>query len=214
MPGRSFRKKYYKKKTYKKRSTKWIASKKFVKKEIRKDIETKYFDFVLSSQPIDTTHSFYALSNVPQGVLDTNRIGDQITVRGLSMAYGVNAAEINRMRVTIIQWKPTSVLTIPAAGFIFQNIAPIVSIQSPFINDYHTNFTVLYDKVHTMVLDDSNSIRQIKKKLNIKYVKRKLQYVAGGTEHSGRLYLILVSDSGAVPHPGITFYSRLRYDDA
>ena len=113
----------------------------------------------------------------------------------------------NIVRVLILQAKGLFVpLGIPN---IFQNAG--LGTLSALNKAFNDRFMVLYDKVHTLSAQ-GNPNHAFKL-----YVKPKsiVTFSDGlGTTESGALYMILVSDSGAIVHPTVSAYWRNYYKDA
>lgn len=208
---KTYRRKNYRKTYRKKNNT--LATKKYVKKQISKDIETKYFDIQRPSDDIDYSGRIDRLTGVSQGTTDSTRIGDKLTMRSLRISYEATVADsTNMVRFIIVQWFPNSTLLAPTSSYVLSTIGSALAPQSPYIHDYKNQFNVLYDKVHILSTDYPRIVRKFW--LKMKWAKKVINFSAGTSEGSNHLYMIRISDSSAVTHPTSNILTRLNYDDA
>lgn len=215
MPSKSVKKV---RKYSKTRRTKQLATKTYVKKMINKDIETKYHDLSLAAQPYSISlgaTQIIELSIPAQGTTDLTRIGDKITIRGLDIRMHLTSSDTyNIIRCIIFQWYPnTSITSAPVGSQILNDVTTYPYI-SPYVHDYTNQYGVLYDKMFTLSSLADTITRVVKIKPRLKYCKKTINFSAAGTNGSNKLYMLLVSDSGAVTHPTANIHSRLFYDDA
>lgn len=137
--------------------------------------EKKYFDsaFILTPQTafnngVPLEGSLCALTEVPQGVADTQRIGDKTTGTSIEINYitfpiipgtpGVGAAYkpnlIWILRCIIFIWKDDTTPTTDDITDISTIISAGISVPiTPLDHDRKVKRKILYDKIHTMVLD-------------------------------------------------------------
>lgn len=219
MPRRFFRRKFYKRRTnFRRRYGSKLATRSYVKKQIKKEIETKYIDYNYNNSPIAGAGILLNLSAfISQGTSDNERIGDKINLRGIHfrMSFWDNSnTQGSLVRMTIFQWKPNTASYVPSTGAIFAyNTSPQI-IWSPFNHDLSQQYTILYDKLFYM--QDATNIewRNVwKKKVNIKYAKKLIQFVGAGTNGTNHIYLSLQTNS---PTNNPVAYGSIRqyYDDA
>lgn len=215
MPAR--KKRYGRKKRYTRRFKRGgLATKSFVRKQIHKDDETKYFETSTVAQAIDFNGVTTDLTNIPQGQTDGTRIGDKIRLRGIRLQFILNIADTTQnVRIMIVQYKGNTQI---AATSISQVLVPTTlgTVNAPIANrvwDMTNQFSILYDKLYTLT-NVSTPIIHVRKKVGIKYAKREINFYQALTTGSNKIYLMMVSDSGAAPHPTIQYQMRVMYDDA
>lgn len=186
-----------------------------VREELKEDVEVKYLLTNHQSLSIDTTGELYSLTNVSQGTGDSNRIGDEIKISALELRINALYGDTtNYLRIIVFQWLANDDISAPIVGDVLYD----ASSSIPYVLSYYNNdtlgsdYSVLYDKVHSL-----NNTYKTNFSQNIfipmKYAKKKVQYVAGTTNGSHKLYILLCSDSGAIPHVTVNMVARLTYVD-
>lgn len=195
-------------------SSRSLATKSFVRKEIHKDDETKYFEFATTGQTVGYTGVTVDCMAIPQGVGDLNRVGDKIRLRGIKFNFIISNTINSNLRVMLVQCKQNTQLVTPAVN---QLLVPTTlgTINAPIaqrLHDYQNLFNVIYDKVYTVCPVTNPMIHQ-RKTINIKYARKEVSFYSGGTTGSNKIYLMLVSDQVAT-FPTIQYQLRFYYDDA
>lgn len=205
--------KYTKKSTKKQEPT--MAIKKYVNNAIYKNMEFKYSACVITSifSSIPTTWVESDLTSVNQGDTGVTRDGSQIQVHAVQIdAVLSNGDNRNTIRVILALWDHTSdsPLADNAAGIdsiiIKQNINGYTDGMIRKYVDQYITFTEPYD--------GGDDIKRFK------YYKRfkkplLIRFSTGGTTNSKRLILSMISDSGAVPNPGvINGHAHILFTDA
>lgn len=181
-----------------------------VSKYMNKFVEKKFFD-VNNTGSVTNVSAINKLSAVTQGQTDLQRIGDKLTLKNLQYRLEMACADVyNRLRVTIIRWNRDDNTDVVTSARVYQALG--LSLHSPFNFDSlrKGDFTILYDKVHNMVLNQDSTIKNLVKRIN---VKSSISFNGGGTTGEGHIYSILTSDSGGVAHPSINEYSRITFTD-
>lgn len=189
--------------------------KNYVKKQIHKMSETKYIDQLYSAL-VDSTGILADMFQPTQGTGDSQRIGDKVTIRGSRISIKLTCGDAtNFVRIILFQWYPSTNLSVPTVGTIlFDTTTADRAITTPYVHDYENQFHVFYDKVFTMSsVGDSYVISRVFKP-NYKYVKKTCEFVGAGINASNKLYMLAISDSGAVVHPSVFAYWRHYYDDS
>lgn len=194
----------------------------YVNKKIHSSAETKYHDTLVNGDVDSVGTLFQQLTTITQNITDVTRIGDKITLRGLEMRGYVRidttalGDAYNIIRVIIFQWHPTAVsIGAPSAAVILNYIGGTLAQipVSPYTHDYQDQFTILYDKF--MDVSGSDNVRCLRtKKINLKYAKKTLGFIAASSNASNHIYCLLVSDSSATPHPVATLQFRVYFDDS
>lgn len=198
---------------------------KYVKKQISKESETKYFDQGMSSfgtnGTIDYNGQCFDLTWPAQNTTDITRIGDKITLRGLklriSFEFPTGYAYVSGIiRIIIFQWHTDNILVAPIPSYILNVVGTQNSVLSPYAHDRQSLRTVLYDKTIKMTYS-SDKVAVIVKKINIKWAKKTIKFVGAAVTGADHIYMLLASDTlDATTAQNVTAYgySRLWYDDA
>lgn len=189
--------------------------------------EHKYFDYGIGYSVVDYNGTVYHLSDVPQGDTDSTRDGDTIAPSYLSIRGQVHGADSsNAMRIVVFRYKqdsgPNSNDEEPVPSVILQSTvtATANAPYAPFHHDYRVGnkvFDVLADRLITVCGDVSNAAyaKEFKIMLPLTKAKKPIQFT-NNTYYYGvnKIYLLVISDSGTVSHPAITFQSRLTFTDS
>lgn len=189
-----------------------------VKRVTSKEAEKKYHEVEVYDGGVSSGATISDLSAIVRGTGFNQRTGIRATPTFLVFKYQVTISDVtNRIRVILFQWKPTSD---PAVGQILKTPDQGIGLYGG-LEMYDTfqreNRVILYDQSH--LLDSSTPTEMVSVSLNLKKMKRRQQRdIIWGegdatTTHSGGIYLYVVSDSGAVAHPTISYVSRLYYID-
>ena len=147
---------------------------------------------------------------IGQGVSDDTRIGDQLTAKGVRLALTFQCTDtFNDFRILMvtarkqgIRYQPSSV-----ASFVQNLLSGAVSAGTQWVAAVDTErFKVYYDKILHLkrsAIDGSSSTTIPESQSVIKTVKlnKKIKFDEEG-QITNDLYLIMLSDSGAVSHPG------------
>lgn len=213
MPSR--RRVFKKRRMFKRRGAR-LATKKFVKQQIHKQIETKYFSVPFATGQVTVTGTFGSLHNIPQGTTDVTRVGDKLNLRSIYLSYDAIAGiQSCNLRVLVVQWKPIDSFY-PITGpsdFFYNTNASAVTI-SPYVHDYQTSYTVIYDRTHKLIINtESDSVIVKNKRLKIKWAKKQLNYLSATTDGAYKFYIMFVSNT-TTDNPSVTWSARTYYDDA
>lgn len=180
--------------------------------------ENKYKDLTVGYTVVDYNGLIWDLTPILQGTSDTQRIGDsymptRIEVRG--QVHGADAT--NDIRIVLFRWNQDSNATgDPVPSNVLQSTftGTANATQAPFYHDKTPNFWVIHDERIALAGDVSNSKYvqnfEINRKLQTKPVAVTDSATGAGTF---KLYLMVISDSGAVNHPAVTFGSRVFFRD-
>lgn len=200
------------KKTTRRRVTKPVKT--FVKKEINKRIETKYAERLVNiggSSFNDFGSVSEIMPSIPQGITDSNRVGDKITLTSLS--FRISLASVNPhsyCRIIVFQWKDS---TIPVSNDI---LFPTLEWNGYYSKDKRERFNVLMDKTYTLVSGDYRPVLTFYKKVPLKYCRKTLQYISGAANYPGynSIYILAISDIANSPYPSAEMRVRCYYKDA
>lgn len=213
--ARSFKRLRRKKHTKQEKKIYSIAKKAAVK-VVKAIPEKHYFDTVINST-IDSTGSIFDLSAIPQGDTDSSREGDRVRISSIQWrGQAYNADTSNVMRFIFFQWLEDDGIDTPQTSEILQAvvIGQPYGVYGPYAKDYAGyKFAVIHDQtLCTSQNGDANNIFTF----NMPYAKRKklspnIQFVAGTTSGTNKLYLMVISDSGAITHPSAIGVFRIRF---
>lgn len=182
-----------------------------VKRAIHVDEEEKYA-IVQGSYTVNTTAGIYNLANTAQGSSGGTHIGDECRLKSVWFRWAMGVADVsNVMRVILFVWHPNMGFATPAATSILKTVTPPNQITSCYQEDGEDQYTILYDRVQPLVTvgDNYNPVGLFTRKLNLKQ-----DYTTGSSNCSNNIFLLLISDSGAVSDPYIYFTSRVAFTDA
>jgi len=189
---------------------------------VREPMELKYNeDLRTDSFPSTTAGGIFQLSIIPQGDTVTQRSGDQLMLKSLTIQGDVSVADgTNKVRFIVFQWRPITTPTIAdilSAGVV----AGTVDVYSLYNFEKRSQYKILYDKRWVLMGNATSnypitpaSIINFKTVITKKLLK-KLQYVSNSNSvgHNQVWYLTL-SDSAASYNPEISFVPRFEYYDA
>jgi hypothetical protein len=181
-----------------------------IKAEFAKNEEVKAFVVSANATTIDYSGSVTSLSDVAQGDTDSDRDGDSLTVKALEFRYNVVCADSNNaMRCIGFMWRPN--ISTPTPSNVLYALPGTISAPfTPFSIDYKEQFVVLWDNLHQLSSASATSACAVE----LHKFNHKIQYIAGSTVGSFKLFVLFVSDSAAASHPTTTWQSRLLYYDA
>lgn len=189
------------------------VTKKQVEDMIRGEQEVKFLD-VVNATTVSYSGSVIALTNVPQGTTNITRIGNEVTPRKLKIRLTASCADAyNVVRVLVFRWNQRFSIDPPDPADILELVASTNAVNSALTHDERSAFKILYDRTVVMVLSTSNNTAQIE--IDLKLKQKPISYF--GTSSSDQLngyYIMWISDSSAVTHPGMNYYSRFEYTDS
>lgn len=177
-------------------------------------MESKYWDTATSAS-IDFSGTVYDLSAVTQGVADTNRIGDQLFPKSLELRMSMVAGDsTNLIRMLIIRYKMDTSITggPPPTANVLQYTSATHTPLSPVHHDLRKTFDIIHDELFCLVQNASNGQMIVNRVFNLGRVP--INFVAGATTGANKIFMVLYSDSGAAPNPGVLFDTRLNFVDA
>lgn len=181
----------------------------------RGDPQVKFVDvqYNVSVSNIGTILS--GICNIPQGITVNQRTGDTVFWKSLYINYSVNTQNVdvfNLLRVIVFQWRPNTLLNVPVVTDILQ----ITSVYSMYDWQFSNQFTVLYDKVHfmsgTAAAPDAAGNQGYFGQIKLKGPARAdfAQGIAGG---SNQYFILVISDSVAIPFPVFVAVTRITYSE-
>ncbi len=195
----------------KRRKTKNLKStiRKTVRNELGKTEEIHRLDTTIDESAISTTATITAITAVAAGDDRTHRNGIEAVGKTLTCRYLLTSADTtNIVRILVVRWWDS---VTPTLANILENTTTIsFALISPYQAEPTHRYKVLYDKVHRMsnALDTHQALGRFSIKLNNS--RFKWTSTASTTERDP-IYLMAISDSGAVTHPTLSAIIRFRF---
>lgn len=199
------------------------------RRQINKASELKFTVFG-SAVTTGTSWVFSSLTDVPQGVLDSNRVGDGLTPVSLRLKYqwdtnALKAVPTEFFRVIVFQWFPNSVNLAPSGALMFLDDpqATAINWRSNYSVDYlakgSAQFRVLYDKLHTLVGYGNNLTWNpsmsglVSTNINLASARKNIQFTAASTTSgAGKIYVGTIG-SAAANSVVVTYNSIFMFKD-
>lgn len=185
---------------------------------LRKAEEVKEFDTNVTSTASDysATLSHFALFDVVQGSASNQRIGDNARIRSIAVRgrldYGTSP---NSLRVICYQWNDMSTGSSPVPSDLLTQISTTNAPFSTFKQAIAGRITVIWDRTFMLSTNDKPAVNFAFLFTGSKFFKRDVHWTPGSsTLKKNGIYLLFVSDDGAVPYPTVQFQARIRYSDA
>jgi len=162
---------------------------------------------------IDTTGRIDAIFIPVVGTLSDQRTGDVTQITAGFLRFGITVSDTtNVVRIMLVQSFGSDV---PTTGTVLQN-GPSGSpdVFSFYQNYTQTKFSILYDSVFGQYVNASTGqiVKSVRFPGNM-FMRPSWQYNSG-TQVEGGIYLLLISDSGVVPHPQVVYNTKFFYHDA
>lgn len=184
---------------------------KIANRQIAKQSEKKYLS-TLTSIAKDWNGSVLDLCNIAQGDTDGTRDGDELYVKSVRVKSLVSVADTyNICRTILFQWYDD---TTPTGADILSNtyVGTINAPLAPYHHDLSSKFKILYDK--TILLDTYHPYMLLDTGYITGGFKRKVQFSSGGTTGVNKIYLLQISDSGALTHPTMLAVAQVNFTDS
>lgn len=202
---------------------------KVVIRELKAKEEVKVYD-IFTQSTITATPTFINITAIPQGIAQSQRIGDKVNLIMFDLELEVNYPftsaiftqdMYDNIRKDTIQWRNQSNVTPITSALLYENIGA-EGLYSAFNWEQRMNYRVFskwrdfitgfYDSAATASTPTSKSVL-IYRRTGIP-LGTKLVFTPTTTGAWGHIYIVLQSDSAAVPHPLFTLVTRVYYSDA
>lgn len=214
-----------------------------VRHELVRQSEEKYGTFtftgialnILNDVSATGRYMYRSLSNIAQGVTDTTRAGDGLTIKNLylrinvlSNASATGADQFTFIRTIVFQWMPTTDIDNSTVGLV-ANVPPIYLLlagtstvpcpDSQYNHDRKRDYRIMYDKTETMSYSAGNSIPMRSNTIVIpgsKFARRKIQYNSGSTTNQGGgvCLLMLSYNNYNALNPLVYCQTKLTFTDS
>jgi len=179
----------------------------------------KYIDFSTFDQSITGGGTVYALSVIPQGNGQSQRVANTVKLKKLVFNFSIYMANtdiVTTSRLIFFRWMPSNVSTAPTVASILQNPS-VAQVFSHLDFENQQQYEILWDKTFHQsggASTPSSTSNIGKFNLVIPLWSNPLinfgNAVTTGTES---LYLLSISDSSLTPFPELSFNLRVYYDD-
>lgn len=192
-----------------------VVDKKEVKQIVQsmlRGVQELKIHIVQSSASVDYNGTIVHLSAVPQGDADIARDGDRIYAALLSFRWYATVADTsNLLRVILFQWIPDNASISPTVANVLQTVGTTNSPISYKSIDFVKDIKIMYD--WTVKVDTYHLVKLPKPVMIKRFHDKQIQFTGALTCTNG-LYALFISDSAAVTHPTVNYYSTLRFTDS
>lgn len=201
--------------------------KKEVKTLIARRQELKFFS-TNASGTMTSTLGIASMSDIPQGSTDSDRDADRLQLCGtmdirVSFTNGLGATGdlFNTIRFIIFQWHPNSTPT--TTSILLNGPTGAVDVHSHYNHDNRQEYKILLDRtIKTFGPGSSTSnpttsgVSKFHRYLIPlgKKVSKYMQFQAGSTTGTNKIYYILGSDSALATHPSYLMSTKLFFRDS
>lgn len=174
-------------------------------------VEIRKVDVSYSVNPLLGTPTIQTFTPLAAGVDETQRDGNHIAVKSLSMkGYVVaNAASTeNAIRVMVFKWKPDGVADGPTLAKMFTSVTNITSSSN---SDRRRDYIIYYDKIHCFIKGQNQSTFEFYKKIQPRDEDVAYSGVNAGDLAEGQFYILYWPDNGGNA-PTCVFTLGCRYE--
>lgn len=208
-------------KGYRRKRKKMTAGKQALKKvnKLIKANETKHRTLVQNINDTSWLGEIIILNAMPQGIGDTNRIGDKVQITSVWLKYCIDIGDNslrsgNTIRVLLFWDKQNNV---PLTADVLSLVGTVEVIDAHYIYDNIHAFQILYDKKFDCIQNSDQQIHSINRRIRM---KNKYTQFFGGTTNivTGSLKLMLISNVDTLSpnsdKPNIIGSVRVFYNDS
>ena len=184
---------------------------------INRTSEEKYKDVSSSYTVVDYNGALWDLTPISQGTADTERIGDSLAPMKLELRGQVHGADSsNDMRIILFRWHSDTADVAPTPSKILQSTFTSTDLApyAPYYHDKRDLSTILWDKRICVEGSTSSSNYSVDFECKLPIRGKNVRFTANSYDGTYKIYLLVISDSGAVSHPAVTFVNRLFFRDA
>lgn len=182
-------------------------------------VEPKYLDVLSVASNIGSGSSLFALSLVPSGDQQSQRVSDFIQPLRLLFnfsLYTVNSDIVTTVRLIFFRWIPSTALIAPVVASILE--APsAANVLSHFNFQLQDNYKILLERQFqasgiTVAPTVNSNFGATGFGISLKD-NPEIEFTLTATTGSNHLYLLAISDSAVTPFPILNFSTRLYYED-
>lgn len=203
-----------KKKAKKAGSYSAIATVGAVQRMIRSNEEVKYLDVNIPSTSVDFSGEQFALSDIPQGNTGLSRVGDECRLVKCEIDFCIKlGTSPNQMRVILYQWIQMSDASHPVAADIVENLGSAIAPYQPTQWANRRKMKILRDKRYILETAGPTVISD-RFVLRTGFRRNVIFSIGSTTLKQNGLFLLAISDDGAVTYPTIFGTSRVYFTDS
>lgn len=176
--------------------------------------ELKFFDTNIPSTSVDFSGEGFALADIPQGVTGASRVGDELMLQKAEIDFVIKlGTSPNQMRIIVYQWVQMSDASHPVPADIVENLGSGIAPYQPYQFNNRKKVHILRDKRYILETAGPTTISD---RFVIKAGLRKHMVFTGGstTLKQNGLFLLAISDDGAVTYPTIFGTARVYFTDS
>lgn len=184
--------------------------KQMIKSENAKARELKFYN-VDSSYSALLSYSGVVedISAMARGDSDSNRDGDRCLPISLDLSYVIYGETYSSVyRMIVFRWLEN---TTPTVADILLSSGSGYSVTSGYQHDQRGLFNILYDKTHTVSNNGGSELVHVKR--HLKMAKKQIDYSAGGTTGSNKIYVLGITDRSLATSATVAYISRLNFTD-
>lgn len=159
------------------------------------------------------TAVFSRITNIAGGTGPATRADRSITLKHALLKFTCYSADtFNVCRVIVIQARGSYPGATPTGADVFQAVSGGAGLLEALKPINQETFHILYDQTMTFTTAawscESHQARIVPKQKIIRYADS-----TGTTATSGDIFIGIMSDSGAVTHPGLDWFVKLHYTE-
>lgn len=192
-----------------------------VKKLIAVRQELKFFLSQTNARAVTNSPVIFQITNIPQGVADTDRTGDRLYLKKAYVRLHVAIGDFTNMfRIIFFQWKPNTVPAISGSDILLPGASGSIDYLSQYNHDNRQEFRILYDRTYNLngngsgASDPITSTSQVIKFIKLRPKLKQLQYAGGSTVGTNQVYYLAISDSSILPNPTFSMSVKFLYTDS
>jgi len=179
----------------------------------------KYIDFSTFDQAVTGGGTLYALSVIPQGAGQSQRMANTVKFKRLVLNFSLYLANtdiVTTSRLIVFRWIPNNSTTAPGVGSILQNPS-VAQVFSHLDFEGQQNYVILWDQTFhqsggasTPCSTSNMGMFNLRIPLGSNPC---INYNNATTTGTDTLYMLSISDSSLTPFPELSFNLRVYYDD-
>jgi len=181
--------------------------------------EPKFFDQISLANSIGAGATIFPFSGVPQGVSQSQRVGDFIHVRALLLNYSlyiVNADIVTSVVIILFRWIPNTISLPPAVALLLQNPSS-ANCLSQYNFSNQQNYQILWQRQFrgSGIVTSPTTMSNFGQR-GLRMPIRKgfdQEFAPGNVDGTNQLFWLCISDSSLTPFPILNFDSRIYYED-
>lgn len=167
--------------------------------------QAKWYTGIVASAAISSTTTFLDLVTPGIGTGQNQRVGTSIQLDSVHFrGQFIIGDTTNVIRVLVFRWLVDNNSDVPSASELFDSTSDVFS-GTILLNP--KRFKVLHDEVISMDTYHPTKVWNLKLKLNSRAT------FSSGTSGVGHIYTALLSDSGGIPHPSVSYDYQLLWKD-